>query len=342
MRKQKGSALVDYMIPTAVIGLVVGLSMYTMVDKNTLINFAAKSLNLTVNTSTGVAKSGKTTLLTQGGSLGGTMDNPVKICENYECSIDYGEFILTGIPDDFATFVQSSGTSGSTEKLISLIDQIADQLESKGDTQGANDFRELAALGHFISDIEEVAEQKAQYCGSQADPMSCYVAELNTPTDMTLSNELNTLLPGYASNPTPTLMELIMSTKIDHGRMNKEYDPSFFDLMNEISPSYGFIDKYDSIMANSNYSDGMKDITKSLYLQINDLSTAMHGILNSAVKNNGAATEFPDYDPLTGNYKGVLTSQLSDTNSVMEPDTSNITDLDSSLICALGDINNCN
>jgi len=46
------------------------------------------------------------------GNMGGTPDKPVSICIDGYCNIDYGEFILYGIPENFQELVRPSGASG--------------------------------------------------------------------------------------------------------------------------------------------------------------------------------------------------------------------------------------
>ncbi|MEW5820363.1 MAG: hypothetical protein AB1782_09245 [Cyanobacteriota bacterium] len=90
--------------------------------------------------------------------LGGNLDSPVIKCSNRNCSIDYGDFVLNGIPEDFGSFVEASGTSGGTEKLAAILEQIAVQLEQKGDTAGSKDFRDLANTLHIVARIDKSIE----------------------------------------------------------------------------------------------------------------------------------------------------------------------------------------
>ena len=43
-----------------------------------------------------------------------------------------GSIELDGIPDDINEYISTSGSSGSTNLLANLVDQVADQLEEAG------------------------------------------------------------------------------------------------------------------------------------------------------------------------------------------------------------------
>lgn len=46
MKKDKGSDLVEYAIPLALIGLVVGVGLYNLFSNNTLLNYIMGSFNM--------------------------------------------------------------------------------------------------------------------------------------------------------------------------------------------------------------------------------------------------------------------------------------------------------
>ena len=46
------------------------------------------------------------------GGLGGTREEPASACENGTCTLDFGDSVLTDIPEDFANFVETNGNGG--------------------------------------------------------------------------------------------------------------------------------------------------------------------------------------------------------------------------------------
>ncbi|MEW5820582.1 MAG: hypothetical protein AB1782_10360 [Cyanobacteriota bacterium] len=52
------------------------------------------------------------------------VENPKVNCSGSNCTLDFGNFTLKGVPSDFGEFIQSAGTSGATDKIATLIEQI--------------------------------------------------------------------------------------------------------------------------------------------------------------------------------------------------------------------------
>lgn len=163
MRKKLGSGLVDYVIPTLVIGVVVGVCIYNFAAKGNLLGFVTKSGNMRV-------VDGKLILQSQGtlqsiakgaieaGQLNGTADQPANQCSGGVCAIDYGSVVLNGIPEDYNHFVETSGTSAGTDKVSSLIDQIVKQSDQLDPPIDPELLRNLANLGHQLSSSQKDTE----------------------------------------------------------------------------------------------------------------------------------------------------------------------------------------
>lgn len=97
------------------------------------------------------------------GELGGTSDNPVRICSGGNCSIDFGgnNFILNNIPENYGEIVETSGTAG-TEVILNLAQDVAQQLEET-ETMTEEQLQQLKSLisrGEDIARIEEILEQE--------------------------------------------------------------------------------------------------------------------------------------------------------------------------------------
>ena len=327
MRLNKGS-MVDYILPTAIVGLVLGLGLFYLVQNKSILNFTSASNNMEVNEakSQGIVNAMGAKQY-KAGDLGGNSSKPVLQCSFGSCIIDYGDFILTGIPQDFAEYLESAGTSGSTDKLISLIEQIADQLEEQGDLSGAEEFRYFSNLGHYVSDIQEAIEAEAKNCESNSNPRTCFRNAVMDPTKSILKPAiLDAILPVYTGKNchllgqnAHTLMPIVMK---------KTSFPN-----NEINEKMGKY--YKSIMDNSKYKDHLKGVVQELYLNLADTSVNLHTKMYCMNYASGCKTHF--YDPLTGGYLGYLPVDTSaGITEVIKPKTSKSTDLTSALMCSAG------
>lgn len=111
------------------------------------------------STSTPTSTTGITLPGIKPGELSGTPNNPVKQCIEGLCSIDYGNFVLNNVPDDFNSFVETSGTSAGTKTIITLLEQVAQQ---QTDPKTTDLIRKLANYGHQLAANEKNVEDVAQ------------------------------------------------------------------------------------------------------------------------------------------------------------------------------------
>lgn len=332
MKKNAGSALIDYVIPTALIGLVCGVSLYYMVSDGKLLGFIGASANMDINMADQMAVIGNkkpdgTSILNNlaGGSLGGTPDNPVEKCTDGTCMIDYGEFILNGVPENFSEVVQSTGTSGGTDSLVSLVKQIADQLEQNGKINESLEVRKLASLGHNIATLEKEYEKIAIGCNKD---VTC------------IQNYNSQIIPkpaGYDEAFYPyvetTLIETATKIPIGITRRWQLKEPASYNyLYSRNYPSALFVDKYQSLMDETNLSDTQKGVIKELYWQIGKLSEDVEA--GTHIAENAYSQDY--CDPFTGEYtpNPDLPENPFDIYSGYKP--SSMTHVDSALICAAG------
>lgn len=125
----KGSGLVDYVIPTAVVGLVLGLGLYYFSQNGSILTNLMASLKGYVgskdNSMIIVKPQGSSSSIVNPGDLGGDHDNPVKSCNTTTnlCDIDYGDFILRGIPNDLNQHVNEVGGSRGGQVLAEMLSQ---------------------------------------------------------------------------------------------------------------------------------------------------------------------------------------------------------------------------
>lgn len=158
MRLLKGSSLMDYIMPTAIVGLVAGLAMYNMISSGSLQNFFAASLDIKIDQSTqkGIVAIDKTPFVYKQdgvGPLGGTSQVPVKACKNGNCSIDFGSYVLSGVPEEFPSVEETSGGFGEdrTRVYASVLENLADSIHSQNPEQAAR-LDLLASITRSIAD----------------------------------------------------------------------------------------------------------------------------------------------------------------------------------------------
>jgi hypothetical protein len=379
--KNKGSALVDYLIPTALVAVVFGLGLYTLVSNGSLLKFFAASIKMTVNDQKKSAYVGdKITALTytgytgvSGGDLGGTPTNPVKSCKDGNCIIDFGEFALSGIPEDFPVYVETAGTAGGTDKLLSLLDQLAQELEEIGDTQGAADLKKFSNQGHALAALETKMESIANSCanaGTDTEKRKCFTSAYTANSSYSdLQSELAAILEKPAKFST-------LDAYTDSIRPDKAvYDTTIAktkDLATCSASELGcaFYDQFNTISNNNLFSSNIKGIAKEVYVEISNLCSNISAIADAMglTESTGAVAEFdyncqmppcwltgndictcnktivsnadPNqvvYDPLTGQPTTKdFSSERSSTTGITNPKTSIGTHLDSKIVCIVG------
>lgn len=97
----------------------------------------------------------------EAGSLGGTPSNPIMNCTGNFCSIDYGNYVLNGIPEDFNNYIESSGASGGVDLLAGMLDQILANSTFE-DPQTQSMLENLANSGHNIAEVMGRLETTAE------------------------------------------------------------------------------------------------------------------------------------------------------------------------------------
>jgi hypothetical protein len=230
MRVNRGSNLVEYVIPAALIGLIVGLGLYMAIENGYLMKFFVSTtggklennklaFGITENVSAGAhtPDSGDVDVINVGDSVDtGPVDmsdalnlpseNPGElpanddiataptdsqsgdtsiipdtpqetqsaqdaVCNNGVCTVQVGNILLDGIPENFSDFVQTSGSAIGTDTIAGLLRQIAEQVADDGEPQSANianwinmiaENSELATSGS-IGSIERIIEQDVEY-----------------------------------------------------------------------------------------------------------------------------------------------------------------------------------
>ncbi|MEW5819992.1 MAG: hypothetical protein AB1782_07350, partial [Cyanobacteriota bacterium] len=276
----------------------------------------------------------------QAHELNGTPDKPVSKCSGGMCSIDYGSFVLNGIPQNFDEFVQTGGTSGGSDKLAELVMQIAEQLEKNGDSAGAAEFRNLANISHFIADLQKQTEQMAQSCQSETDPVSCFNSKLQAKPSVLLPDNISSLLPDYdPADREHTSMLNILSLHTVLGNARNESIEAPWVLGPETKNKYAAFKAniiYDSIKNNSKFSDTLKGVATELYKQIDSLAINLY-VQTQAYSNSNGAYRYQSYNPVDGKTSEIIEVTSSNgMNDIIKPQYNKNTNLRAILLCASG------
>lgn len=264
------------------------------------------------------------------GELGGTAINPKKACSGDVCSIDYGDFVLNGVPDNFGDFVESSGTSGGTDKLLTLFEQIADQLEKAGDIDGAKDYRDLANLGHYLASIEIMGENNAKTCKSNANPLGCMGSKIYESANFTPPESISTLIQAKQGFHIGGILTCDMGTAQHY----RKTDMGTFNSYKNFNPVYTFVDKYQKIINDSKYSSSLKGVTQELYLNIAELTKNMSDKMTATT--SGSLNQL-NFDPISGNFTGTHMISIDPAlEDIIKPQTSIGNNINSALLCVAG------
>ena len=117
----RGNSLTQYAIIIALIALLL-VPVFLILGQNIVNYFAGldKGLGERKNDHTTVSNDQLPANMTNmaGGSLGGTPDKPVEKCQDNECVIDFGEFVLSGVPENFSDYVSRKKVEKAKDLLI--------------------------------------------------------------------------------------------------------------------------------------------------------------------------------------------------------------------------------
>lgn len=332
-RKKAGQNLTEFGILLALVSLVLILA-YSLLGQNIVEMFSLSKKEVHDFQPFGVGYDSEGGFRTyKAGELGGSPGTPASSCTGDRCTIDYGTFVLNGIPADFGEFVETSGTAGGTNQLASLMEQIAQQLEEAGDTTAANEFIRLADLGHYLADHQKMVEGFANECQSDPDPGMCLSTKTTSATPPQVPDSLDPYFDG--------------SFDAYNNLYNRIYDlPSYasYNLAHGGTAlptgrlSYAMLDAYNDLKTDSatnpNITPEMVAITEQLFRQMDTMATNMYANLRNA---NGSPTTVPQFDLITGVQTGDVPAPASLTmDDFIHPQTSIGTDLKSTLICAVG------
>lgn len=159
--KQRGASLVQYSILIALLclGVVPVFWMNGQVIKTQLNNFLdAMKLSYEASTS---GRDGSTGVEPGSDPVVDPVpspDNPISSCTDGICNIDYGSFVFTGLPENLSEFVETSGTAGGTDVVLSIIDKMIEMAENGQLDVDLPLLQQLANKGHSVADCVQNVE----------------------------------------------------------------------------------------------------------------------------------------------------------------------------------------
>lgn len=137
--------------------------------------------------------------------------NPKITCSGNSCTLDFGDYVIEGIPGDFSDYIQSSGTSGGTDYLATILEQVADQAPVDQETK--NLIRQLSTHGHGIAIVEYNLDDLIQthFEHETFQNAEGLLGELMTGTDMTgFESVLENINNSMGSNADPAYQNTLV------------------------------------------------------------------------------------------------------------------------------------
>lgn len=154
MRNKTGSNLAEYAIATAVVGMAFGMGLYLIFKDEAIVkNIEASLFGKKVGTQLIIDSSGASTSKINPGDLGGQPDNPKMQCSFNSCTIDFGSYVLTGVPENFGNVTTASRGGDLTDTYANMLEQLASQLEETNPTQ-ADILKKMAEQARLMADVE--------------------------------------------------------------------------------------------------------------------------------------------------------------------------------------------
>lgn len=232
--KNKGSALTDYVFPTAIIGAALGLTLYFMVDNNSILNYIKASSNYYQKGNELILNSSQTTLIP--GFLGGKTDKPVMQCNNVNmCVIDFGEFVLSGIPESISDATTSTRGGEQTSNYANLLLQIVTSLQQNGGDSALTEY--LKKLANNAQKMAIVEKQGDNFALSLNSLEKSFINESKAPEE----NIQEKLASIDKANLKPEDYNLLLASQrymLDKGLIGSEDMQNFAKITLSIKQDY--------------------------------------------------------------------------------------------------------
>lgn len=162
----KGSSLAQYSIIIALIALAL-IPVFYLFGQNIISSFtglqqglsdkkAPPTSSTTTSSTTNVSPTSSTQTTTDASPA-----NPIKKCTGGICTINFGDYVLSGIPEDINDFVLSTGSSGTTETLLKALEEIIANSDTIQTNADIDLLKEIAKHGHGIANNQKELEDVA-------------------------------------------------------------------------------------------------------------------------------------------------------------------------------------
>jgi hypothetical protein len=257
----------------------------------------------------------------------GDSNSPSMNCENFLCNIDVGPYTLQGVPQNFNDLVETSGASGGTDQLVSLIEQIASQMDAQGMSEESARVQKLASIGHNLASMQRILEDYVTTCDGNLD---CIDNKLSIPLQIPEGYDT-----GGITFPEGSSYWDLCESLFDVGRARnmKDNDPTAYQkAITDYNVAYHFVEQFDTVMTSPGIDDTTKSVLQELYWSIGVIAEDFDNNINFLSESSTSAY----YDPITGKEKGMEPPE-DPLGSFASYNASTITHLDSSLMCAAGD-----
>jgi hypothetical protein len=227
----RGQNIMELVIGVALIAIVaivalnaLGGNIHTMFSKSndaakTYKPFAWKPVNNNSSTYTPIVNTGTP-----------APDNPIQTCTGNTCTIDFGDFVITGLNDNFSEIVETAGTAGATDNLMGILDKVIEQLEQTYDPADLKIIKDLANKGHSLATYQRDLQTSARLIENSSSYNDLLNSISATGTNLSSAQSsmgdfnslLNAINSTYGGNDSPLPPEISNSILAVVNSMSQE------------------------------------------------------------------------------------------------------------------------
>ena len=315
MRRECGS-LLEYIIPTAIVGLALGLGLFYIWKEDKLTTFISASAKMRPDKIEAKGYLGEEAYSPGFGTpkLGsvGSILSPGKLLINNKWFFDYEEFGLYAIPQDCMTTHGNMdcsvdiGDFGCLKVMSNIIYQLAGKLASDNEPDKSKEMTDFADLIEFMAEIEQKIATQAYACEGDPDPDTCLTNKLQS-YPISLPTNLSSLLPNFTSD---NLYNLRSSLLLGNARAALPAGDETKDL------NVALVKLYDQIMSNPEYSANMKHVIDEVYNGVSQITCHSNGQVTSVT---GGGTSYACTNPVTGTPDAPTDYSASTLDTIQHP-----------------------
>ena len=272
MRIYRGQSLTEMGILIAIVAIV-SISVLTFLgtqNKDILNNVLAKykgfnPFNVDINGPKSIDN-------IQKGSLNGTISMPKSQCDGDTCVIDYGDFILKGIPEDFSSYIKTHGASRGNDVLTNLLNTLTEAYDETSHEDLNTKLKKLAALSDVMQQVNNVSRSKVSDCATNPDPIACTKALNLNPGDITLTPIQQSLLPDFLLSS-----ELVYNSLSNNDLYTTYNEVESMGTPMDGAPGYEFFKLAQEVMSDPNMTPATIELVQSITKTTQEINGAMHG-----------------------------------------------------------------